>query len=78
LEFGKILGEIIGIARMDLESDLRKEADELVKEGRKISETAGDGASRGDFEKFQMKCKNFLLKLEEDEKAPGIQSSTDV
>jgi hypothetical protein len=78
LEFGKILGEMIGIARMDLESELRKEVDELVKEGTKLSEAAGDGTSRGDFEKFQLKCNNFLAKLEEEEKAPGIQNSTDV
>jgi hypothetical protein len=76
LEFGKILGEMVGIARMDLEIDLRKEVDELVKEGTKLSETTGDGASRGDFDKFQLKCNNFLAKLEEEEKAPGIQKST--
>jgi hypothetical protein len=76
LEFGRILGEMIGISRMDLDSNLCKEVDELVKEGTKLSGTAGDGESKGDFEKFQMKCSNFLVKLEE-EKPPGIEASTD-
>jgi hypothetical protein len=77
MEFGKTLGEMIGIARMDLESELRQEVDDLVKEGSQLSENAGEGTTRGDFERFQTKCKTFLEKLEGHGNASGGKVPSD-
>lgn len=77
MEFGKTLGEMMGIARMDLKSELRKEVDDLVKEGSQLSETAGEGTTREEFERFQTKCKTFLEKLEGHGTAPGVRISSD-
>jgi hypothetical protein len=77
MEFGRTLGEMMGIARMDLEPELRKEVDDLVTEGSQLSEIAGQGTTREEFERFQTKCKTFLEKLEGHGTAPGSRISSD-
>ena len=56
IDFGKTLGEIIGIARLELDTELKAEVDDLVKEGWRLSQDAGKGLSKEDVKGYQSKC----------------------
>lgn len=63
IDVGKILGAVISISNLKLDSAMRTEVDELVKEGWKLAETMGKGASNEVIE-YQTRCNAIIQRLE--------------
>jgi hypothetical protein len=47
---------MIGIARLELDSALQVQVDDLIKEGRKLSQAAGKGLSKEIVEGYKKRC----------------------
>jgi hypothetical protein len=63
IEVGRILGAVISISNLKLDSAMRGEVDGLVKEGWKLAETVGKGASNEVIE-YQTRCNAIIERLE--------------
>jgi hypothetical protein len=58
MDFGKIFGELIGISRLE-RNDRSKEVQDLINEGRKISEKLAKMEQDG-LAEYQAKCKELI------------------
>lgn len=64
LQFGELLGQVIGISKLRLSEDIQSEADRLVKEGHKLSEVAGKRDNEEEIEEYIVKCKTLIQTVE--------------
>ena len=48
---------MIGVAKLKLDPTMRTEVDKVVKEGRRLSETAAEKLSKEDVENYLKRCK---------------------
>jgi hypothetical protein len=63
VEFGKCLGQVIGVSRLLLGEELQVEVDKVIKEGWKLSEAAGKQLSEEQVEEFRGKCDALMEKV---------------
>lgn len=57
IEFGKILGQVIGVSHLQFGKELQMEVDNLIKEGWRLSELAGkQQLSKEEAEDFRRNC----------------------
>ena len=57
---GKVLGEMMGLARLNLETAVQEEVDGLVTEGQRLIPTLGKGQSNIDVDVYLNRCLAFI------------------
>lgn len=67
---------MIGLSHLKLGSDLQAEIDELVREGWKLSDSAGKQLSKEEVEEFRGKCDALIQRIEAQEMGVGTLSSS--
>jgi Essential protein Yae1, N terminal len=60
MELGETLGQLIGISKLPLDESSKREVDELIIKGRRISDAAGGSVDQEDTEQFQRKCRHVI------------------
>lgn len=60
LEVGKVLGEMMGLARLNLETAVQEEVDSLVREGQLLLPTLAKGQSNIDVDVYLNRCLGFI------------------
>jgi len=66
LEVGRVLGEVMGIARLKLDESRQAEVDGLVKEGQRLLPTLGKGQSGADVDVYLARCQEIIALFEAD------------
>jgi len=61
LEVGKVLGKMMGIARLNLEASRQAEVDGLVKEGQRLLPTMGKGQSSAEVDAYLARCQEITF-----------------
>ena len=60
LKFGETLGQLIGISKLKSDTETKREVDELIKEGGRLSEKV---LKPDEIEEFQRKCKSVIERM---------------
>ena len=61
---GKVLGQMMGIGRLNLDASLQARVDGLVKDGQRLLPTFREGQPNADVDVYLTRCKEIMKEVE--------------